>query len=287
MAQDRTHVHCDAKRNRIEMVMRASAVADREVIRRGRRETQTGAKSVVRRQARTACCLVALQKRRAVTGGRSRSVPKNPAVYRLRPPWRDIEGRRRYAKPINNMIRGSGLEVAEFSVGSKRPPIDERIGYRVREAHLEERSPRAEVTIDSIRPVVGSVPGGDSVGRAAGGCSSGQQRLEIQRRIGKREPNLPVDIAQLRKRVRRRSSGTGSGISTNKMNGKACANQKVAPERVAYRRVKQHHLAFRIRTSVKLLDPRETVLSAHRRNRRWRGITGRCTAVCLRAHLRH
>ena len=147
-----------------------------------------------------------------MTGGRSRSVPKNSAVCRLRPPWRDIEGRRRYAKPTNNAIRGSGLEVSEFSVGSKRPPIDERIGYRVREAHLKERSPVAEVTIDSIRPVVSWVRAGDSVGRAAGGRSSCKLRLEIQRGIGKRQPNLSVNIAQLRKRVSRRSSGTRSSI---------------------------------------------------------------------------
>ena len=152
MAQDRAHVHCDAKRNRIETVMGASAVADRQINRLGQRKTQAGAKSVVRRQTRTACRLVALQKRRAVTGGPARSVTKNLAVCRLRPPWRDIEGRRRCAKPINNVIPDSGLKVAEFSVGSKGPPIDERIGYRVRDTHLKERSPVAEVTIDSRLP---------------------------------------------------------------------------------------------------------------------------------------
>jgi hypothetical protein len=59
--------------------------------------------------------------------------------------------------------------------------------------------PVAEVTIDSIRPVVGRVPGGDSVGRAAGGRSSSKLRLEIQRRMWKRETNLPVNIPQIRK----------------------------------------------------------------------------------------
>src|SRR5229473_4456417 len=233
MAQDRAHVHGDAKRNRIEIIMAASAVADGEIDSLGRRNTQASAKSAVRRQARTACGLVALQKRRAVTGG-ARSVPTNPAVYRLRSPWRDIEGRRCYAKPINNVIRGSGLEVAELSVGSKRPPIHERIGYRVRKAHLKERSPMAEVTIDSIRPVVGSVPGGDSVGRAAGGRSSCKLRLEIQRRIEKRESNLPVDITQIRKRVRCRGSGNRCGIRANEINGNACVNQKMTTEQVAY-----------------------------------------------------
>lgn len=111
--------------------MRASAAAGTEINRSHRRKTYASAKSIVRRQARTTGCLVALQKRRAVTLGPARSFPNNPAVDRLRSPWRDIEGRRRYAKPMNNVIRGSGLEVAEFSVGSKRPPIDERIGYRV------------------------------------------------------------------------------------------------------------------------------------------------------------
>jgi len=70
----------------------------------------------------------------------------------------------------------------------------------------------AEVTIDSIRPVVGSVPSGDSLERAASGRSSCKLRLEIQRGIGKRQPNLSVNIAQLRKRVSRRSSGTRSSI---------------------------------------------------------------------------
>ncbi len=170
--------------------MGASAVADREINGLGGRNTQASAKSVVRRQARTACGLMALQERRAVTSG-ARSVSNNSAVYCLGSPWRDIEGRRRDAKPINNVIRGSGLEVAEFSVGSKRPPIDERIGYRVRKAHLKERSPMAEVTIDSTRPVVGSVPSGDSVGRAAGGRSSCKLRLEIQRRLGNDSRTCP------------------------------------------------------------------------------------------------
>src|SRR5579859_173725 len=205
MAQDRAHVHGDAKRNRIEIVMRASAVADREIDGLVRRNIQASAKSVVRREARTTGCLMALQKRRAVTGG-ARSGASNPAVYRLRSPWRSVEGRRCYAKPVNDVIRGSGLEVGEFPVRSKRAPINERIGYRVREAHLEKRSPMAEVTINSIRPVVGGVPRGDSVGRAPGGRSSCQLRLEIKRRIGKREPNLPVNIAQIRKRVCCRSS---------------------------------------------------------------------------------
>src|SRR5260221_9227127 len=53
MAQDRAHVHCDAKRNRIEIVMGASAIADREIKGLRRRNTQASAKSVVRRQART------------------------------------------------------------------------------------------------------------------------------------------------------------------------------------------------------------------------------------------
>ena len=81
--------------------MGASAVADREINGLGGRNTQASAKSVVRREARAACCLMALQKRGAVTRG-ARSVPTNPAVYRLQSPWRDIEGRRRYAKPIIN-----------------------------------------------------------------------------------------------------------------------------------------------------------------------------------------
>src|SRR5216684_8901073 len=119
MAQDRAHIHSDAKRNRIEIIMGASAVADREINGLGGRNTQASAKSVVRRQARTACGLMALQERRAVTSG-ARSVSNNPAVYRLRSPGRDIEGRSRYANPISNVIRGSDLEVGEFSVGSKR-----------------------------------------------------------------------------------------------------------------------------------------------------------------------
>jgi hypothetical protein len=102
------------------------------------------------------------------------------------------------AEPFDNVIGGSSLEVGEISVGSKRAPIDERIGYRVREAYLEEWSPMAEVTIDSIRPVVGSVPRGDSVGRASGRRSSGQLRLEVQCRIRKGETNLSVNIAQIR-----------------------------------------------------------------------------------------
>src|SRR5258708_30218526 len=101
MAQDRAHIHSDAKRNRIEIIMGASAVADREINGLGGRNTQASAKSVVRREARAACCLMALQKRGAVTRG-ARSVPPNPAVYRLRSPWRGIQGRRRYAKPITN-----------------------------------------------------------------------------------------------------------------------------------------------------------------------------------------
>ena len=258
MAQDRAHVHADAKRNRIKIIMGASAVADREINGLGGRNTQASAKSVVRRQARTARGLVGSQKRRAVTVG-SRSVPTNPAVYRLRSPWGDIESRRRYAKPTNDVIRGSGLEMGEFSVGSKRPPIDERIGYRVRKAYLKERSPVAEVTIDSIRPVVGRVPGGDSVGRAAGGGSSSKLRLEIQRRIGKREPNLPVNIPQIRKRVCRGSARSRCGTSANEINGNASVNQKVSAEQVAHRRIKEHYLAFGVRTSVKLLGPREVV----------------------------
>src|SRR5215470_13893691 len=182
MAQDRAHVHGDAKRNRIEIIMGASAVADREINGLGGRNTQASAKSVVRCQARTTCGLVGLQKRRAVTGG-AKSVRNNPAVYRLRSPWRDIEGRRRYAKPTSDVIRDSGLEMGEFSVGSKGPPIDECIGYRVRKAHFKERGPVVEVAVDSIPPVVGSVPGGDSVGRAAGGRATSKLRLEIQRRI--------------------------------------------------------------------------------------------------------
>src|SRR5260221_11013061 len=127
MAQDRAHVHCDAKRNRIEIVMGASAIADREINGLRRRNTQASAKSVVRRQARTACCLEGLQKRRAVTSGRARSLSNNPAVHRLRSPWPDIEGRLRYGKPANNRLRSSCLALAEFSVGGKSPPIDERI----------------------------------------------------------------------------------------------------------------------------------------------------------------
>src|SRR5712692_8003121 len=130
MPRDCAHVHSDAKRNRIESVMRASAVADREIHRLHRRKIQASAKSVVRRQTRAACCLGALQKRRAVPAGRARSALNNPAVYCLRSPWRNIEGRGRYAKPMNNVIGGPGLEVAEFSVGSKRATIDKRIGYR-------------------------------------------------------------------------------------------------------------------------------------------------------------
>src|SRR5579859_4707311 len=97
MAQDRAHVHCDAKGNGIEMVMRATAVADREINRLRRRKIQASAKSVVRRQGRTAGCLADLQKRRAVTAGCASSASKNPAVYRLRSPRRDIEGRHRHA----------------------------------------------------------------------------------------------------------------------------------------------------------------------------------------------
>src|SRR5438045_9397523 len=115
------------------MLMVGSAVADRQINRLGPRKTQAGAKSVVRRQTRTACRLVALQKRRAVTGGPARSVTKNSAVCRLRPPWRDIEGRRRCANPINNVIRDSGLKGAGFSVASKGPPTDERKRERVSE----------------------------------------------------------------------------------------------------------------------------------------------------------
>src|SRR5713101_9291587 len=176
MVQDRAHVHGDAKRNRIEIIMGASAVPDREINGLGGRNTHASAKSVVRRQARAACCLMALQKRGAVTRG-ARSAPSNPAVYRLRSPWRDIEGRRRYAKPVDNVIGGSGLEVAEFSVGGKWPPIDERVRYGVREAHLKKRSPVAEIAINSIRPVVGNVAGGDSVGRTAGGRPPCKLRL--------------------------------------------------------------------------------------------------------------
>ncbi len=215
--------------------MRAPAVAGSELHGLGRRKTQASAKSIVRRQARTARCLVALQKRRAMSIGRARSFPNNPAVDGLRSPWRDIKCRRRYAEPINNAIRGASLKVGEFSVGSKRPPIDEGIGYRVREAYLKERSPRAEVTIDSIRPVVGSVSGGDSVRRAAGGRSSCKLRLKIQRRIWKREPNLPVNIAQPRKRIRRRTSGGRRGNSVNKINGNTRVNRKVATKQVSYR----------------------------------------------------
>ncbi len=204
--------------------MGASAIADREINGLRRRNTQASAKSVVRRQARTACCLEGLQKRRAVTSGRARSISNNPAVYRLRSPWRDIEGRRRYGKPTNNVIRSSCLEMGEFSVGSKRPPIDERIGYRVGEAYLKERSPLAEVTINSIRPVVRSVPRGNSVGRAAGGRSSCKLRLEVQGRIGKREPNLPVNIAQIGKRVCCRCSGSRCRIGANEINGNASVN---------------------------------------------------------------
>src|SRR5260370_21528930 len=127
MAQECAHVHCDTKRNGIESVMGASAVAHSEINGLGRRKTQASTKSVVRRQTRTAYCLVALSKRRAVTSGHARSALDKPAVHGLRSPWRDIEGRRRNAKPIHNMIGGSGLEVGEFSVGSKGPPIDERI----------------------------------------------------------------------------------------------------------------------------------------------------------------
>ena len=71
-----------------------------------------------------------------MSAGRARSALNNPAVYRLRSPRCDIEGRRRNAKTINNVIGGPGLEVAEFSVGSKRATIDKRIGYRVGKAYL-------------------------------------------------------------------------------------------------------------------------------------------------------
>ncbi len=120
--------------------MRASAVADSEINGLRRRKTQASAKSIVCRQARTARCLVALQKRRAVTFGSARSFANNPAVDRLRSPWHDIKGRRRYAKPINNPICSTGLEVGEFSVGCKRPPVHKRIGYGVRGAGLGNES---------------------------------------------------------------------------------------------------------------------------------------------------
>src|SRR6266478_282891 len=272
MAQNRAHVHGDAKRNGIESIMSASAVADREIDPFHGQEIHPSTESIVRREARTTGGPEALQKRRAVTTGRARTVPSNPAVYRLRSPWRDIEGRRRYAKPVKNVICGSGLEVGEISVGSKRPPIDERIGYGVREPRLEERSPVAEIAINSIRPVVGNVPGGDSVGRAAGGRPPCKLRLEIQHGIGKRQPSLSVDIAQLRKGARRRSSRTRSDIGANEINGNAPVNQKVAAEQVAYRRIQQHHLALGVRASVKLLDPREVVLRARCRSHGRGGI---------------
>src|SRR5258708_29735457 len=134
--------------------MCASAVVDREIHRLHRRKIQASAKSVVRRQTRTTYCLRSLQKRRSVSAGRARSAPNNPAVNRLRSPRCDIEGRRRNAEPIDNVIRGSGLEVAEFSVGSKWAPIHERIGYKVGKAYLQEWSPMAEVKIDSILPIL-------------------------------------------------------------------------------------------------------------------------------------
>ena len=83
----------------------------------------------------------------------------------------------------------------------------------------------AKVTIDSIRPVVGSVSRGNSVGRAAGGRSSRKLRLEIQCGIGKREPNLAVNIAKICKRVCRGSSGSRCGIRANEINRDACVNQ--------------------------------------------------------------
>src|SRR5260370_17843477 len=120
MTQEPARVPGYEKRTLIEIILAASAVADGEIDTFGGRNPKASAKSAVRREARTACGLVALQKRRAVTGG-ARSVLTNPAVYRLRSPWRDIEGRRCYAKPINNVIHGSCLEVAEFSLATKPP----------------------------------------------------------------------------------------------------------------------------------------------------------------------
>src|SRR5260370_7144660 len=101
MAQDRAHIHSDAKRNRIEIIMGASAVADREINGLGGRNTQASAKSVVRREARAACCLMALQKRGAVTRG-ARSVPTNPAVYLLPSPLLTIQGRPPHPTPTTN-----------------------------------------------------------------------------------------------------------------------------------------------------------------------------------------
>src|SRR5258708_33942702 len=112
MAQDRAHVHCDAKGNRIEIVMGASAIADREINGLRRRNTQASAKSVVRRQARPACCLEGLQKRRAVTSGRARSISNNPAAYRLRTHWRDIEARPPSDNPTTTTLHTSCAPLA-------------------------------------------------------------------------------------------------------------------------------------------------------------------------------
>ena len=227
--------------------MRAPAVAGSEINGPHRRNTNAGAKSVVRRQARPARRLMALQKRRTVTARSARptsSFPSNPAVNGLRSPWRYIKRRCRRAQPTNNTIRGTGLDVCEFSVRRKRPPINKRIRYRVRDARLQKRSPRTEVPIDSIRPVIGRVPGRDSVGGAAGWRSSRKLGLEIQCRIGERQPNLPVDIAQLGERIRRRSCRTRRGVRANEVNGNTSIHQNMPPKQVTCRRVQQHHLAF-------------------------------------------
>src|SRR5260221_47725 len=76
MTQDRTHVHGDAKRNGIEMVVRTSAVDDREIHGLHRRKIHASAKSVVRGKARTASCILAVnvsQIRKRVCSGSPRS----------------------------------------------------------------------------------------------------------------------------------------------------------------------------------------------------------------------
>src|SRR5260370_7094964 len=108
MAQECAHVHCDTKRNGIESVMGASAVAHSEINGLGRRKTQASTKSVVRRQTRTAYCLVALSKRRAVTSGPAKSALDKPAVVGLHSPWHPTQTTRRTPNPINNIIVDSG-----------------------------------------------------------------------------------------------------------------------------------------------------------------------------------
>jgi len=189
-AQTLAHVDHDAERNRVQVVMCAAAVADREIERLLRRKIGSNTESVVCRQVRPSYDLRFL----------------NSTVDGLGSPGRDIESGRRHAKPFGNPILGAELEVGQLSVGRKRTLVDERVGYLVREAYFKERRTVAEAAIVSIRPIIGRVAGRNSVGRAAGGRTAGELGLEIHGRIRKRQPNLPVDVAQRRKRVCRRGS---------------------------------------------------------------------------------